>query len=300
MKSEKARSIPENENSKPLHSGMKPNTLTLIINREAFLNAVFWVKIIDRLESELKRYGIRMNIHVTDDDNENLSSSENGKTDGYIIMGLVSKAVLADIETKGLPIFLLDYKYLDARHDHIRMNNRLGMKYMTQKILEKGHRNILFMGDLDFAASIRERYKGITDCIEEHPELDITLDLLYVINGLKSIEERDNLLKAVKQAPYPTVLVGANDMIAIEAISVLRKAKISIPEYISIVGFDNISESNFAQPKLTTLDVSKIDLAVLTVDIILQKFQNPGKPNLLIMIEPKIIERDSLVERRKD
>jgi len=278
--------------------GKRPQNITLVMNREAFLNAIFWVKIIDRLENELKRYNITMTISVTEYEKGQYVPIENNKTDGYIILGLVEKNILQEIENKNLPIFLLDYKYLDSSHDHIRMNNHLGMKYMTELILKKGHRDILFMGDLDFAASIKERYLGIKDCLDEHPEFETTLDQLLVTKGLKSIEERDLLLEKVRQPHGPTILVGANDMIALESINVLKKARIKVPEEISVVGFDNISESNFAEPKLTTADVPKIDLAVLTVETIIKRFENLNKANLLIMIEPKIINRDSLIERR--
>ncbi len=278
--------------------GKRPQNITLVMNREAFLNAIFWVKIIDRLENEMKRYNITMTISVTEDEKEQYVPIENNKTDGYIILGLVEKTILQEIENRNLPIFLLDYKYLDSSHDHIRMNNHLGMKYMTELILQKGHRDILFMGDIDFAASIKERYLGIKDCLDEHPEFETSLDLLLVKKGLKSIEERDFLLEKVRQLNGPTILVGANDMIALESINVLKKARIKVPEKISVVGFDNISESNFAEPKLTTVDVPKIDLAVLTVETIIKKFENLNKANLLIMIEPKIINRDSLIERR--
>lgn len=290
--------------SDPIHTahkferGKRPQNITLVMNREAFLNAIFWVKIIDRLENELKRYNITMTISVTEDEKEQYVPIENNKADAYIILGLVEKNILQEIENKNLPVFLLDYKYLDSSHDHIRMNNHLGMKYMTELILKKGHRHILFMGDLDFAASIKERYLGIKDCLDEHPEFETILDKVLVTKGLKSIEERDSLLEKVRRPNGPTILVGANDMIALESINVLKKARIKVPEEISVVGFDNISESNFAEPKLTTVDVPKIDLAVLTVETIIKKFENLNKANLLIMIEPKIINRDSLIERR--
>lgn len=276
----------------------KPQSMTLVMIREAFYNAVFWVKIIDRLESELKRYGIRMSIFIADDATDPCEIQENCKTDGYIVMGLVSSKVLEGLEKHGLPIILLDHKYIDTSHDHIRINNRLGMKRMVSRILELGHRSMLFMGDMDFAASYRERFTGAMEALNDHPEMDPVIRHVLIQNGLKSIEERDAFLKAIRSEDPPTVLIGANDMISLEAIEVLKKAGIRVPEDISVVGFDNISEANFAEPKLTTVDVSKIDLAVVTVETILRKYEQPERPNMLIMIEPKLIERNSLVERR--
>ena len=276
----------------------KPQNMTLVMIRAAFYSAVFWVKIIDRLESELNRHGIRMNIFIAEDATDPSEITINGKTDGYIVMGLVNPSVVEGLEKHGLPIFFLDYKFTDTSHDHIRINNALGMKRMVKHILELHHRSLLFMGDIDFAASYRERYIGAQEALQEHAEMQPRMRYLLIRNGLKSIEERDQLLKAIREDDPPTVLVGANDMLSLEAIEVLKKAQIRVPEDVSVVGFDNISESNFAEPKLTTMDVSKMDLAVLTVETILRKYEQPDRPDLMIMIEPKLIERNSLVERR--
>lgn len=277
----------------------KPKTMTIVITGEAFSNAIFWVKIIDRLESELKRNAIAVKLIIVNGQEIDFNNNNN-RTNGFIVIGSVAKEYLWEIEKLGLPVFLVDYKHLYIKHDHIRINNELGTRYMTEKILEKGHRNLLFMGDLSLASSIKERYDGIKYALEDNKDLKADLRILKIKHGVKTIEERDGLMEIIRGVNPPTAIIASQDSIAIETINVLKKAKINVPGEVSIVGFDNISESSFVVPKLTTVDVSKMDLAALTVETVIKKFQSPKRPNLLIMIEPRIIQRDSLVERRKD
>lgn len=277
----------------------KPKTITIVITGEAFTNAIFWVKLIDRVESELKRNGIEVKLLIIDGPENNFLNG-NSRTDGFIVIGTVDKKYLWEIEKCNLPVFLVDYKHLYIKHDHIRMNNELGMRYLTEKILQKGHRDMIFLGDIYLASSIEERYNGVKYALQENKNIETSLQWLEIKHGLKTIEERDKFLKLIKGDKHPTVVIASQDSIAIDAINVLKKAKIKVPDDVSVVGFDNINESNFIVPKLTTVDVAKAELAALAVETVIKKFQNPQKPNLLIMIEPKIIERESLVERRNN
>lgn len=62
--------------------------------------------------------------------------------------------------------------------------------------------------------------------------------------------------------------------------------------------FDNILESSLVDPKLTTVEVPKTELAIATVENLIRKLRNPDALNRLVLIEPKVIVRDSLIERR--
>ena len=55
-------------------------------------------------------------------------------------------------------------------------------------------------------------------------------------------------------AATATALVGANDMIAIGVISVLREKGLRVPEDYSVCGFDNIFTSSIITPPLTSID----------------------------------------------
>jgi LacI family transcriptional regulator len=59
----------------------------------------------------------------------------------------------------------------------------------------------------------------------------------------------------------PTAVMSANDLTAIGALRTLRRRGFSVPEDFSIVGFDDIDLSDIIHPPLTTLRLSRPDLA---------------------------------------
>jgi LacI family transcriptional regulator len=59
----------------------------------------------------------------------------------------------------------------------------------------------------------------------------------------------------------PTAVIAANDLTAIGAMRTIQKHGLSVPEDISIVGFDDIELADILHPPLTTLRLSRSELA---------------------------------------
>jgi LacI family transcriptional regulator len=61
----------------------------------------------------------------------------------------------------------------------------------------------------------------------------------------------------------PTAVLASNDMTAIGALGAIHERGLRVPEDISIVGFDDIAISAFTQPALTTVKLSREEIARL-------------------------------------
>lgn len=276
------------------HSG----NVVVIVDREGFSNTAFWVKIIDRLESELKLCGFNMILRIVEDGDASYKPNGTTRADAFIVMGLVNQNLLKELKKQNLPIILMDYKITVGNYTHIRVNNRLGILQMMDLIAEKKHRHLLFSGSCSYAASFRERFEGVMDYINAHPELNMKLDHVDCSTSLDVLEKKEEFLSYMKQKDRATVIICCNDSVALEYSILLKNAGYRLPQDISIVGFDNIRESSLVEPKLTTVEVPKTELAIATVENLIRKLRNPDALNRLVLIEPKVIIRESLIERR--
>jgi DNA-binding LacI/PurR family transcriptional regulator len=68
-----------------------------------------------------------------------------------------------------------------------------------------------------------------------------------------------NLLKAPQR---PTAVITSNDLTAIGALGAILEAGLRVPDDISLIGFDDISFAHLTQPPLTTVTLSRTQLAV--------------------------------------
>jgi DNA-binding LacI/PurR family transcriptional regulator len=90
-----------------------------------------------------------------------------------------------------------------------------------------------------------------------------------------------------------TALVAFNDVSAIGAIRAFKDAGIDVPNSISVIGFDDIHESGFSIPRLTTIRQPLHEMGELAAERLLQKISGSGGNDDSVIIQPELIVRES-------
>lgn len=121
----------------------------------------------------------------------------------------------------------------------------------TKYLLEQGHRDIAFItGSLDSPTAI-ERLSGYKQALDEFG-IPVQDDL--IIPGKWTPASGAAAINALLEAKTPfSALLASNDEMAIGAMKTLSDAGISIPENMSVIGFDNIPTAPFLQPALSSI-----------------------------------------------
>ncbi|MBN2534489.1 MAG: EAL domain-containing protein [Spirochaetales bacterium] len=135
----------------------------------------------------------------------------------------------------------------------ILVDNAIGMRECLHHLIkDHGHRRLAFIKGPEYNPEAKERfmiYKQVLD------SCNIAFDPDIVAPGDFSAEsgkEAIHYLLKGKKAVFD-VLIAANDYMAIAAIKELRNYGINVPHDMSVVGFDDIEESRFNNPPLTTV-----------------------------------------------
>jgi len=108
-----------------------------------------------------------------------------------------------------------------------------------------------------------------------------------VSGGYKAMKE---LLKLKER---PTAVFASCDKIAIGAINAIKEAGLSIPEDISIIGFDDIELAKYITPKLTTIRQKCDEIGKTTVDLLVEQINQKAKLKINKIISVELMERDS-------
>ena len=99
--------------------------------------------------------------------------------------------------------------------------------------------------------------------------------------------------KNISQKKRPTAIIAAYDEVAHSLIYELSRNGINVPDDISVMGINNIASSSFMQKPLTTIETFSKEQYKLAVDILFDKIHNDTKSVKHIIIEHKIIERET-------
>ncbi|MBP1560546.1 MAG: LacI family DNA-binding transcriptional regulator [Oscillospiraceae bacterium] len=173
-------------------------------------------------------------------------------------------ACVDDFEDDGLnellkskvPTVTIDYE--SPGSPAVLSNNTFGMKTLVEYIYKMGHRKIAYIyGDTSTVTAVR--LKSYEDTLKS---LNINVRSEYLLQGRYHDPVSTEKLAAelVKLDDPPTCIILPDDFSAIGAMTAFEKLGLSVPEDISIAGYDGILLSEFLNPKLTTFkqDTDKI------------------------------------------
>ncbi len=90
-----------------------------------------------------------------------------------------------------------------------------------------------------------------------------------------------------------TAIFASNDLSAFGAMEAIQQRGLSIPEDISLVGFDNIPQSSLVSPKLTTIHQLLEQMGQIAVKMLLEHINDPNRPPRRVTLGTQLIIRDS-------
>ena len=173
----------------------------------------------------------------------------------------------------------------------ISSDNCEGMYRLTESILKKGHRNIVYIAGEDYYVT-HERVKGFKKALADS---GVEFDEQMIVSGnfynLSTV--RQNIAKILARENVPTCIVFSDDYCAVHGYDVLRSFGLTIGKDISVAGFDGIELGRHMQPKLTTVVQNAVEMGRLAADALIGYASGAAKANVLIPTELK--ETDSVV-----
>lgn len=126
--------------------------------------------------------------------------------------------------------------------------SRIGVPALIRHLADLGHRRFVHLaGPLEWSAS-RNRVRAYEDAIDA-----LGVESVTILNGDWSSRSGYQALASLDEIPDATAFVAANDQMALGAMLALKEAGLRIPDDVSVVGIDDIPESAYFDPPLTTV-----------------------------------------------
>ncbi len=182
-------------------------------------------------------------------------------TEGIIFIHEIDTQLVKDIESRGIPVVAVDnYPKMEGLNT-VQTDNEQGGKEAVLHLAGLGHSRIGILFAAEDRPSIAGRIQGYLSMEKLH-NLTISMNRCNSLTFEDGFKETQKLLSKKK---HPTALVCVNDEMAAGAIRAAHSLGLSVPDDISIVGFDNIIMSNYTDPPLTTIGSDKEEMGILAV-----------------------------------
>lgn len=159
---------------------------------------------------------------------------------------------------RNIPVVVIGRAFEHPKADRVAADDHSGGATAVRHLLELGHKRIGFIGAALKAESPLPRFEGYLQGLRD-AGIPLDADLMIPpLAGPKSpfTTQNDGYagMKRLLEVPNrPTAVFARNDYTAMGALRAARKAGISVPRDISLVGFDNVPLAAFTTPPLTTI-----------------------------------------------
>lgn len=293
-------------------TGYVPNPLarSLVTRRSRLIGVVvpemsdpFVSEILNGIEevAKLNGYDILLSNTYTDEDQEekSISSLQAKQVEGIIMLTWeVGESSLKLLEEIGIPAVFISKTVGDYDVNTVSTRNKEATKEMTEYLIEKGHEKIGFiMTSKNYTFLENRRLEGYKEALEGH---GMKYDEKIVRNATTDFksgyEAAKKLLEEVKGLD---AIFVTGDEAAFGAMNAAFDAGLNVPEDISIAGFNDIRFSSMIRPSLTTVYQPLYDMGAVSVSMIVKIIQGDEDIEQKVKLPHKIIERNSVKDRRK-
>lgn len=262
---------------------------------QRFINpngSFYWAlynNIVQRLKSE--NFSCIQEILTPEEERNLIMPAFPGSTSiaGIISLGQTSNEYAKKLAAQNKPLLMLDY-YVDGLDvDSVVTNGFFGGYKLTCHLIAQGHKKIGYIGTRLATSSIFDRYMGYMKAMLEHK---LPVDEKWVIDDRDVHNELFEALPFPKE--LPTAFVCNCDETAFKAIRDLKTIGHTVPDDISIVGYDNYLISEISEPPITTINVDSKEMADLAISTIIDRIRNNKLPTRIQILDGKLIEKASV------
>jgi DNA-binding LacI/PurR family transcriptional regulator len=196
------------------------------------------------------------------------------KVEGVAVMTFgIEEPLLDQLARRKVPLVFIDVGPKRPGISVLKVDYQHGIRQGVQHLAALGHRNIAFISGPVRLHSAQSRLAAFSRSLQE---CGIALDPARIVEGDHTMEggiaAMDRLLAV--QA-IPTAVMCSNDMTAIGVLHRLYRAGLRVPDDLSVVGFDDIHIAEVTIPPLTTIQMSRFELARAAVTALRAHVEGP-------------------------
>lgn len=247
---------------------------------------------IGAIEAILRENGYYLMLRTVRSAEELLSFLQNWNVDGLIFTGVFKDRFFDAISALNIPVVLLDSYIHMPNFFNVGLEDFTGSYKATQHLISKGHRRIGFASpSIKDGGVLQERFLGYKAALTD---ASIPFDKSLVFQQEMDIESCKLACADIANHPDMTGLVVSADIMAAGIMAGLRAYDISVPEDLSIVGFDDINLAQMVSPPLTTIHQDMSLKGQLAAEFMLNRLNGGSMKKTEVVLPVHLVERETV------
>lgn len=204
----------------------------------------------------------------------------------------------AGLVAAGIPIVLLGERIFSSNCDHVTMQNIEGARAATEHLIDTGRRRIAVIGASqgEGVGSAGLRLTGYRQALSSR-NIEYDDDLIAPVRSWHRANGAEAMRDLLDRGVQFDAVFGFNDTLAQGAMRVLQEAGRRIPDDVAVIGFDDLDETRYSIPTLSSVNPGRSEIAETAVRVLLERIRNrSGPPPRQIVSQFEVMARESTAE----
>ncbi|WP_010498142.1 LacI family DNA-binding transcriptional regulator [Paenibacillus elgii] len=214
--------------------------------------------------------------------------------DGIIVMSQSEsdQSFIEYASDKEIPLVVLNRPVESVQVMNFVPDDQSGAYRLTEYLVQQGHRHIAIIEGKQGFKSTQARRDGYREALRKH---GISVPEAYYVSGNYDLESGHAAMsKLLELADRPTAVFCCNDDMALGAVKAVTERGLSVPEDISVAGFDDHLFSAFMSPALTTVRRPIEELSRAGAEKLLKFIETKHSEKSVVLFHTELVIRDSV------
>lgn len=264
--------------------GYRPNAIarSLITNRSriiavvmAYLENLFYPDVLEELGRLLAKENYRLLLFTgfMDRDSDPIFDQlMQYRVDGIVLASTsLSSDLSEECAAAGIPVVLFNRTTERDAVSSVTTRNREGGRRVAEFLVAGGHKTFGYISGLESSSTNRDRFAGYRDGLAEAGHTEIMVE----VGNYDRTEAEAAARKMLSGPNRPDALFVANDHMAVAVMDVARhELGLSIPDDLSIVGYDDVGAARWTSYGITTMSQPLKRMVEATVSILMEQISS--------------------------
>ncbi len=212
--------------------------------------------------------------------------------DGLLLIGFQRDVEIYNfLADREIPVVSAWGRTDDVTQSYVGFDNRSASLMLVEKAVFMGHRSFAYVSaPTEKNDRARERVAGAREAIANS---GLNPDDMQLIETEYSIQNGRSAFTEIQKAKIPSLIICGNDVLAVGVIQAAKESGLSVPDNVSVIGFDDIELASVVSPSLTTVHVPHKEMGKIAAETLYGLVTDLSTPKH-VELETRIVMRKSL------
>ncbi len=207
------------------------------------------------------------------------------RVDALLLLGTLSHVEELETAARTVPVVFVGRATDSTLVDSVKDDDRAGAESVVDHLVALGHRSIAHISG-GGGAGAPGRRSGYEAAMRRH---GLGSEIRVVEGAFTSAGGRSGMAELIDSGEPPTAVFAPNDFAAYGALEALDRRGLTVPDDISVVGYDNLAMSRFGRINLTTVAQPSRELGQRAMELVMERIAGARTEARHVVVTPELV-----------